>query len=140
MQTRIWVGLCLLVVAALACASGTSGSAVGSGESCNRTGNSGTCTGTFSKVSGTYTKNIEVDRLHVNDPVNVEITASVEAGTLRVSVKAPDGTVSSSEATPGSPAKVSGTAVGGNGQFAVAFEAVGGDISGVSYSITYQAP
>ncbi len=140
MKRQIWVGIVVLVLAALACGSGTSGSAIGSGESCNRTGNSGTCTGTFSKVSGTYTKQVKVDRLHVNDKVQVQVTASVESGTLRVSIKAPDGTVSSADATPGNPATVSGTAAGANEQFPVAFEAVGGDVSGVSYTIGYQAP
>lgn len=140
MKTRIWVGISLLLIAALACGSGTSGSAVGGNESCNRSGNSGSCTGTYSTISGTYTKNVKVDRLHVNDAVQVVVTASVTGGTLKVSVKQPDGLISSAEATPGQPLNFSGTAIGALDQFPVTFEAVGGDATGVQYTINYQVP
>ncbi len=143
MSKRIYLAAAIILAVAIACestGSSTSGSAVGGSESCNRTGNSGTCTGSFSKVSGTFAKTVKVDRIHVNDAVPVDVTVSVEGGTLRASVKSPDGTLASAEATPGNPAKFSGTATGGLDQFTVTFEAVGGEATGVAYTIAYQMP
>jgi hypothetical protein len=139
MKKQIWLALAALLAAALACTS-SSGSAVGSGESCDRNGNAGTCKGSYSKLSGAYSKTVKADPVHANDAVPVDITVSVESGTVRVSAKAPDGTVASAEANPGTPATLSGNATGALGQFTVTFEAVGGDATGVTYTIAYQIP
>ena len=139
MKKQIWLALAALLAAALACSS-SSGSAVGSGESCDRNGNAGTCKGSYSKLSGAYSKTVKADLVHANDAVPVDITFSVESGTVRISAKAPDGTVTSAEATPGTPATLSGNATGALGQFTVTFEAVGGDATGVTYTIAYQIP
>ena len=139
MKNPVWLVLIVLLVAILAC-EGSSGSAVGGSQSCNRSGNTGTCAGTFSTLSGTYTKKIEAQYARTNDEVPVEISVTVEQGTVRVSVTAPDGTVASADATPGSPASLSGTSTGNNDEFPVTFEAVGGDATGVSYSISYEVP
>ena len=137
MNKWIWLALAAILAAALACTS-SGGSAVGSGESCDRSGNAGTCKGSYSKLSGAYSKTVKADLVHANVPV--DITVSVESGTVRVSAKAPDGTVSSAEANPGTPATLSGKATGALGQFTVTFEAVGGDATGVTYTIAYQIP
>ena len=139
MRNPVWLVLVVLLVAVLACES-SGGSAVGGSESCNRSGNTGTCEGTFSKLSGTYTKKIEAQYARTNDEVPVEISVTVEQGTVRVSVTAPDGTVASADSTSGSPASLSGTSTGNNDEFPVTFEAVGGDATGVSYSINYEVP
>jgi len=139
MKKQIWLALAALLAAALACSS-SSGSAVGSGESCDRNGNAGTCKGSYSKLSGAYSKTVKADLVHANDAVPVDITFSVESGTVRISAKAPDGTVTSAEATPGTPATLYGNATGALGQFTVTFEAVGGDATGVTYTIAYQIP
>jgi hypothetical protein len=143
MRTRIWIAWAVMLAVGLACASSsssTSGSAIGGSESCNRSGDAGTCTGSYSKISGTYTKTVKVDRIHVNDAVPVDITVAVESGTLRASAKAPDSTLAAADATPGNPATVSGMATGGLNQFTVTFEAVGGEAAGVTYTIAYQMP
>ena len=139
MRKAILLVLTALIVAALAC-EGTSGSAIGGSESCNRSGNSGTCDGTFSKLSGAYTKKIEADNVHVNDVIPVDVTVTVGSGTVRVSVKGPDGTVTSAEAKPGSSASLSGNSTGGVDEFPVTFEAVGGDATDVSWSVSYTVP
>ncbi len=141
MRNPVWLVLVVLLVAVLACeSSSSSGSAVGGSQSCNRSGNTGTCAGTFSTLSGTYTKKFEAQYARTNDEVPVEISVTVEQGTVRVSVKAPDGTVATADATPGSPASLSGISTGNNDEFPVTFEAVGGDVTGVSYSINYEVP
>lgn len=139
MRKSILLAVVALIVAALAC-EGTSGSAIGGGESCHRSGNNGTCDGTFSKLSGTYTKKIKADNVHVTDAIPVDVTVTVGSGTVRVSVKAPDGTVTSAEAKPGNSASLSGNSTGASDEFPVTFEAVGGDATDVSWSISYTVP
>ena len=139
MRNPVWLVLVVLVGAILAC-EGTSGSAIGGSQSCNRSGNTGTCAGTFSTLSGTFTKKFEAQYARTNDEVPVEISVTVEQGTVRVSVTAPDGTAASADSTPGSPANLSGISTGNNDEFPVTFEAVGGDATGVSYSINYEVP
>jgi hypothetical protein len=139
MRKSIWFALAVMLAAALACTS-TGGSAVGSGESCDRSGNAGTCKGSYSKLSGVYSKTVKANGVHTNDSVPVEITVSVENGTVRVSAKAPDGTLASADAKPGASATVSGQATGALDEFTVTFEAVGGDATGVTYTIAYQIP
>ncbi len=139
MRNPVWLVPAVLLVAVLAC-EGSSGSAIGGSQSCNRSGNTGTCAGTFSTLSGTYTKKFEAQYARTNDEVPVEISVTVEQGTVRVSVKAPDGTIASADAAPGSPASLSGISTGNNDEFPVTFEAVGGDATGVSYSINYEVP
>ena len=139
MRKWAWLALAAVLAAGLACES-SGGSAIGGSESCNRSGSTGRCEGSYSKLSGTYGKTIEADGVGSNDAIPVEITVSAEGGTVRVSVKDPDGTVASAEATPGNPATLSGTAAGSLDQFTVTFTAVDGDATGVTYIIAYEIP
>jgi hypothetical protein len=132
--------LAVLAAVAIACGSGTSGSVLGSGETCYKTGSSGVCEGTYSKLSGTYGAEIEDDDAIAGDEVAVTVEFSVETGTVRVSLKSPDGDVQSAEAGPGESATVAGVAEGTMDGFNVTFEAVGGEAGGVSYRISYQIP
>jgi hypothetical protein len=136
--------LCLIAIAlilsALGCDEGTSGSVTGQRISCS--GNSlkgGTCKGRFKKLSGTFSEDIEVSRSAIHS-VNAEVTASVEEGPVRVYLIAPDETETSAEARPGSPATVSGIARGHIDSFRVYFEALEGTASGVSFEISYTYP
>ena len=136
--------LCLiavtLVVSVLGCSEGKSGSVVGRRLSCS--GNSlkgGNCKGRFKKLSGTSTANIEVSRSAINS-VNAEVTASVEEGPIRIYLVAPDGSETSDEASPGSPATVSGPARGHIDEFWIYFEALDGTASGISFEASYTYP
>ena len=136
--------LCLLAVAlvvtAWGCSQGTSGSVVGKRLSCS--GDSlqgGTCKGRFKKLTGTATANIEVSRSSINS-VNAEVTASVEEGPVRVYLVAPDGTQTSAEARPGSPAILSGPARGHIDEFWVYFEAMEGTAGGITFEVSYSYP
>jgi len=136
--------LCLmavvLVICVLGCSGGTSGSVSGKRMSCS--GNSregGSCQGGFKKLSGTYSADIEVSRSAIHS-VNAEVTASVEDGPVRVYLVAPDGTETSAEVRPGSPATISGPAKGQIDEFRVYFEALEGTASGVSFTVSYTYP
>jgi hypothetical protein len=137
--------LCLiavaLVISALGCSSeGQSGSATGKRLSCS--GNSlsgGKCKGRIKKLSGTVTADIEVSRSAIQS-VDAEVTANVEEGPVRVYLVAPDGTETSAEARPGSPATVSGPARGHIDEFWVYFEALDDTASGISFEVSYTYP
>lgn len=136
--------LCLmasvLVSGALGCEGGTSGSVSGHRISCS--GNSlggGTCQGSFKKLSGTFSEDVEVSRSAIH-AVNAEVTASVEEGAVRVYLVAPDGTQTGAEMRPGSPVAISGPARGHTDEFRVYFEALEGSASGVSFEVSYSYP
>ena len=136
--------LCLmtvaLVVSVLGCSEGTSGSVSGKRLSCSSDSlEGGSCEGRFKKLSGTYSADIEVSRSAIHS-VKAEVTASVEDGPLRVYLVAPDGTETSAEVRPGSPATISGPARGQIDEFRVYFEALEGTASGVSFTVSYTYP
>ena len=79
------------------------------------------------------------DLLYV-EAVMAEVTASVEEGPIRVYLVAPDGTQTSAEVRPGSPAAISGPARGHTDEFRVYFEALEGSASGISFEISYTYP
>jgi len=130
----------LLIFGALGCSGGTSGSVSGQRMSCS--GNSlggGTCKGSFKKLSGTFSADIEVSRSAINS-VNAEVTASVEEGSVRVYLVAPDGTQTGAEMRPGNPVTISGPARGHTDEFRVYFEALEGSASGISFEVSYSYP
>jgi len=136
--------LCLmavaLVISVLGCSEGTSGSVSGKRLSCS--GDSlegGSCKGRFKKLSGTYSADIEVSRSAIHS-VKAEVTASVEDGPVRVYLVAPDGTETSAEVKPGSPATISGPAKGHVDEFRIYFEALEGTASGVNFTVSYTYP
>ena len=136
--------LCLIAIAlvltALGCSEGTSGSASGKRLSCS--GNSlsgGKCKGRIKKLSGTVTTKIEVSRSAIHS-VDADVTANVEEGPFRVYLVAPDGSETSAEARPGSPAAISGPARGHIDEFWVYFEALDDTASGISFEVSYTYP
>jgi hypothetical protein len=137
--------LCLITIAlalsALGCdEGGKSGSASGKRLSCSSSSLSGgKCRGRFKKLSGTVTAHIEVSRSAIHS-VDAEVTANVEEGPVRVYLVAPDGTETSGEARPGSPATISGPARGHIDEFWVYFEAMDDTASGVSFEVNYTYP
>ena len=137
---RTILALALIAALLIACQGGTSGSVVGSSERCSHNPASGTCEGSYRKLSGTYSKNVENDRIFIGMDIPVEVRVTVEGGAVRVSVESPDGEVTSATAEPGQPATLTGVAKGAGGRFIVRFEAVEGQATGVSYEIAYQIP
>jgi hypothetical protein len=136
---RGWVlVLALLLVASTACEGGTSGSVMGSRSSCSSRMAGGSCKGSYRRLSGTYSLDVETAR--TPSEVLVTVSASVETGPVRVYLRAEDGTETSSEARPGAPVTISGLAGRTADGFRVYFEAIEGQASGVSYTVEYEYP
>ena len=131
--------LILLLTALLAsCAGGTSGSVLGSRESCRINAGSGSCEGTFSTLKGTYGKDIEDEAIFSGDAIDVEVQSSVESGPVRISVESPSGEVTFIEILSGNTGTLIGVASGEFDGFEVVFEALEGEATGIIYQITYQ--
>ncbi|MFV9675470.1 MAG: hypothetical protein ACNYZI_08830 [Anaerolineales bacterium] len=131
--------LILLLTALLAsCAGGTSGSVLGSRESCRINAGSGSCEGTFSTLKGTYGKDIEDEAIFSGDAIDVEIQSSVESGPVRISVESPSGEVTFIEILSGNSGTLIGVASGEFDGFEVVFEALDGEATGIIYQIAYQ--
>jgi hypothetical protein len=129
----------ILATGVVGCEGGTSGSALGSRQSCKGNISGGSCKGSFRKIKGTYSVDVEVTRSGFHT-VEAEVTARVEEGPLQVYLKAPDGSQVSAEARPGSPVTLSGQAEGYYDSFRVYFEALEGEASGINYTIEYTYP
>jgi hypothetical protein len=130
--------LVVLSVLATACEGGTSGSVSGSRERCSHKFHSGQCSGSFKRLSGTYSLDIENDS--VVSKAEVEVQAAVETGSLKVYVKTPEDGINSVDIPAGGSATLRGVAKGEWDGFRVYFEAVEGQAEGVTYEISYQVP
>jgi hypothetical protein len=133
-----WIPILLLTALLASCAGGTSGSVLGSRESCRINAGSGSCEGTFSTLKGTYGKDIEDEAIFSGDAIDVEVQASVESGPVRISVESPGGTVAFIEILSGNSGTLIGIASGEFDGFEVVFEALEGEAAGITYQITYQ--
>ena len=121
-----------------ACTGGTSGSVIGGRENCRINGGVGFCEGRFNRLNGTYGKDIEDEFIFGGDEVEVTVEATVESGTVRISVESPAGDVTSIDVNPGSPGILFGIAEGEFDGFEVTFAALDGEATGVDYRIDYQ--
>jgi len=142
MIKRVVLGwaLVVLLAALVGCEGGTSGSVMGSRSSCTSGMRGGSCKGSFKKLSGTYSEDVETTRTGFQSVV-ADVTVSVDDGAVRVYLKAPDGTETSAEARPGRPAAISGPADASSYDgFRVYFEAVNDAAQGVSYTIEFTYP
>lgn len=128
----------LLALSIAGCEGGTSGSVSGSSQSCSTDSSGGTCQGKFNKLSGTYSEDIPMSQ--TANAVQVDVTASVDEGSVRVYLVDPDGEQKSAIAKPNAPASVSGLADGFIDTFRVYFEAVDGSAKGVTYNLTFSYP
>jgi hypothetical protein len=129
--------LAILVLCA-ACEGGTHGSVTGSRQRCSSKFRQGRCSGSFKKLSGTYSVDVENDS--VVSKAEVEVLAAVESGPLKVYVKTPDDETKSVNILSGKSATLSGLVKGEWDGFRVYFEAVEGEAEGVTYEITYHVP
>jgi hypothetical protein len=134
----ILFALLATLVLATACEGGTSGSVSGSRQRCSSRGSSGQCSGSFKKLSGTYSLDVENDR--VVSKAEVEVQASVQTGALKVYLKTPDDETQSIDIPAGGSGTLRGVVKGEWDGFRVYFEAVEGQAEGVTYEISYQVP
>jgi hypothetical protein len=141
MRGRMWLvlTLILILVIATACEGGTHGSVMGASQRCSHGGDSGKCTGSWKKLSGTYSLDIESERIP-SGGVRVQVQASAETGRVKVWIKSPEDEITSVEVAPGKSATLEGVAKSSFDEFDVMFEALDGEAQGVSYEIVYQIP
>jgi hypothetical protein len=132
-----WLFVAAFILAA--CTGGTSGSVIGGRENCRINGGVGFCTGKFNRLNGTYGKEVEDEFIFGGDNVDVTVAASVESGSVRISVEAPNGDVTSIDISPDSPGTLVGVAEGEFDGFEVTFESLDGEATGIEYRIDYQA-
>ncbi|MEA1976431.1 MAG: hypothetical protein U9N80_00870 [Chloroflexota bacterium] len=137
-RQRHWLPILLLAALLTSCAGGTSGSVLGSRESCFINAGSGSCEGTFSTLKGTYGKDIEDNAIFSGDAIDVEVQASVESGPVRISVESPGGEITFIEILSGNSGTLIGVSSGEFDGFEVVFEALEGEATDVTYQITYQ--
>lgn len=81
---------------------------------------------------------IEDEGIFSGDPVDVELTASVESGVAVISVEDPDGKMYSVEIEPGGLGMLVGVSSGEFDGFEINFQAVDGQAEGLSYELTYR--
>jgi hypothetical protein len=136
-KTMFWFVVGMLVLSILACAGGTSGSVIGSGQNCSAKGSQGSCEGTFKTLNGSISEEYETGSLSGNN-VDVQASFSVDDGQLKVYIKDDKGNQTTAELKPGSPATLKGAAEVSFDKFKVYFEAVDGKASGIQYKINYQ--
>ena len=144
MKKQLFIVIAVLLLGIIACEGGTGGSVTGSQSSCEFVGNSGTCDGGFKKLSGTYDTKLSAGYYQEGDPVFIEGTVAVETGRVKITFTANDGTVTTANAAPGSPATLSGRAAVESFIddlfIPITFEAIDKEASGISYSVTIREP
>ena len=117
---------------------GTSGSASGSGLQYHVSDAGGTAEGSFNKIKGTYPADFEVS-IYNDDFVIVDLTASVEAGRLRVFIKDADDKVSEFTLEPGETGSLSGRAeVHFDETFRIYFDALDGEAQNITYTMSFR--
>ncbi len=137
-RERYWISFLLLATLLASCAGGTSGSVLGSRESCRIGEGSGICEGTFNTLKGTYGKDIEDEAIFNGDAIDFEVQASIQSGPVRISVESPGGEVTFIEISSGNSGTLLGVASGEFDGFEVVFEALEGEATDITYQITYQ--
>jgi len=127
-----------------ACSGGTGGMVTGSRQSCKSSGGTAFCEGKINKLSGTVTHEAQTSNFRDGEAVLVEALFNIESGRLRISITAPDGTVTLREAAPGAPAELIGIATVDSSMddnvTPLTLEALDGDVQGITFSIAVTLP
>lgn len=134
----------ILVLGLSACSGGTAGSVSGSRQSCGGSGGEVTCEGGYNKLSGTYTHEAETGFFNDGDAVLVEAYFTIESGQMKVSIEAPDGSLTETEVVPGTIAVLLGLATVESfideNTIPIKLQAVDGDVEGIVFEIYLNQP
>lgn len=144
MIKKLLMALTFVLLIASACTGGTGGSVSGTRQSCQSSAGSINCEGTINRLSGRFTHEVETTFYNDGDAAFVEARFDIEAGQMQVSITAPDGSQTTAEALPGTPAHLSGLATvtsawEANG-IPITLEALDGNVEGISFDINISQP
>jgi hypothetical protein len=144
MHKKLLVVSIILILVLSACAGGTSGSVSGSQQNCREAGGEVVCDGRINKLSGTYGFEIETGSFNEGDAVLVEAYFITTIGSMKVSVEAPDGSLTEAEVVPGEIGVLLGlgTVESGFDQNAVpiTLHSADGDVEGITFEIYLSRP
>lgn len=129
--------ICVFGLMLSACEGATSGSVRNSSQSCHNLGGYGDCEGRIGKLSGTYSIDIEDEGISPGDEVVVELSISLELGSLQASILNPEGDETSVEVEPGIPANFTGVTQGDFDGFEISIRALSESAEGINYSLRY---
>lgn len=131
------LGICLFVLILSACEGATSGSVRNSSQTCHNLGGYGDCEGQIGKLSGTYSIDIEDEGISPSDEVVVELSISLELGSVQASILNPEGEDISVEIEPGIPANITGITQGDFDGFEFSIRAISESAEGINYALRY---
>ncbi len=137
MRRRLIFFFVTTVMMLSACEGATSGSVRNSSQTCHNLGGYGDCEGRMGRLSGTYSIDIEDEGISPGDDVIVELSLSVEVGSVIASMQDRDGQETSVLVEPGVPGNLTGVVGGDFDGFEVVFRAPGESAEGINYALRY---
>lgn len=144
MVKKLLLVVSLILLAFSACSGGTSGSVIGTRQSCQSSGGIVTCQGRINKLSGTYSLDLETSYFSEEDVVRLEAYFTIEKGKMKVSIDAPDGSHVEVDVAPGSEGILIGlTTVESSMEenvIPITLQAIDGDTEGIDYEIYFALP
>jgi hypothetical protein len=144
MKKQLFFVIAVLLLGSIACGGGTSGFVGGSHRSCEFNGGIVTCTGLVYKLIDSHDMKIDANYFRKGESVIVEGTIAVEIGRVKITLTGSDGTVTTANAAPDSPATfeslVTVESFIDDIYIPITFEALDEEASGLSYLITIQEP
>ena len=135
--------LFILLITLAACENG--GYAKGEQTNASISDLEGTFEGKYSSVVGRYIRRFETLPTFSGYEANVEITISIESGTMKVFIITPEETEISEIVIPNNPITLSGLSIIESGAefyyIPIIFEAIGEEeVTGIQYTFSYKAP
>ena len=144
-KTAIWQTLLIITLLFTLSACENGGYAKGEQTNVFLSDLEGTFEGSYTSVVGSYIRRFETLPTFPGYEANVEITISIESGTMKVAITQPDETVISEIVTPNNPITLSGLSIIESGvefyYIPIIFEAIGEEeVTGIQYTFSYKAP
>ena len=144
MYKKLLLFFIILMMGLSACSGGTAGSVTGSQQSCRGGSGEVICDGRINKLSGTYNFEVETGFFNEGDAVLVEAYFISTIGSMKVSVEAPDGSLTEAEVVPGEIGVLLGLATVESSidenTIPITLQAVDGDVEGITFEIYLSQP
>lgn len=144
MIKKLLLVFAIIILFISACSGGTGGSVSGTRQSCQSSGGQIRCEGRIDKLTGTFSHEVETSFFREGEAVLVESHFTIESGQMQITIEAPDGTQSTAEALPGTPAVLIGMAAVESSfeenAVPLRLQAVDGAVEGISFMIFVSQP